>query len=107
MVAEDEGGFVAPSVGIDLALSKVKGSLLSGLHAAVGDYEMTFRLLQKQIALINPAPLKAALFHTFAINSAKVSLVTNATSANVQLLDNGGKPVSPIKLALLTAIHKV
>lgn len=102
-----EDTFVAPSVGIDLALSKVKGSLVSGLHCAVGEYEMAFRLLQKQIALVNPTPLKNAMFHIYGNNSAKIPIVTNALSANIQLVENGGKPISPIKLSLLSTIHKV
>lgn len=101
------GAFVAPSAGVDLATSKVKGSIISGLHCAVGDYESALRMLQKQIALINPAPLKAAMYHIFSCCSTRIQLVSNANSAVVKLVEANGKPESPIKLNLLTSIHKV
>ena len=105
--AEVTGGFVTPTQGTELALIKIKGSLISGLHCAVGEYETALRLLQKQIALINPAPLKPAMQHTHMCAKPRFSLLANTLSADMQLVDINGKPVVPIKVGLLSTIHKV
>ena len=100
------GAYVAPTHGTEFALAKIKGSLISGLHCAVGEYETALRLLQKQIALINPAPLKPTMLHVFACSKPRFSLLSNASTSDLQLVDAAGRPVVPIKLALITAVHK-
>ena len=101
------GAVIAPTHGVDLAVTKIKQSLLSGLHCAVGEFEAALRLLHKQIALINPRPLQPAMQHIFLCNNFRVSLLSNSVSVDLRLLDPSGRPLVPIKLSLLNALHKV
>ncbi len=102
----ETGPFVTPTQGTELALAKVKGSLISGLHCAVGEYETALRLLQKQIALIDPAPLKPVMHHVSMYSKPKFSLLANTATADLQLVDTAGRPVAPLKLGLLSSVHK-
>jgi hypothetical protein len=101
------GAVIAPTHGVDLALTKVKQSLLSGLHCAVGEFEAALRLLHKQIALINPTPLQPAMRHIFVSNSFRVPLLPNSASLDFHLVDLAARPLVPIKLTLLQALLKV
>ncbi len=101
------GGFVSPTHGTEFALTRIKGSLLSGLHCAVGEYETALRLLQKQIALVNPAPLKPVMMHVSGYSKVRLGLLSNASASELQLVDSQGRPVVPIKVGLLQAVHKV
>jgi hypothetical protein len=104
---EETGTFVAPTQGAELALTKIKNSLVSGLHCAVGEYEAALRLLQKQIALTNPQPLKAAMQHAYLYSKARITTLPNIFSTEMQLVTNSKLPVNAIKLELITAIHRV
>jgi len=101
------GAFVTPTQGTEFALTKIKGSLISGLHCAIGEYETALRLLQKQIALINPVPLKPVMQHVHLYSKPRFALLANAVATDMQLVDSNGKPVIPIKISLLNSVHKV
>ena len=99
--------FVAPTQGTELAFITIKNSLVSGLHCALGEYETSLRLLQKQIALVNPKPLKLAMEHTFLYGKAKFTPIPNSFPSEIQLVNNAKIPIVAIQFELLNAIHKV
>jgi len=104
---EETGTFVAPTQGTELALSRIKNSLVSGLHCVVGEYETALRLLKKQIALINPEPLKPAMQHAYLYGKPRITTLPNIFSTEMQLVTNSKLPVAAIKVELLIAIHRV
>lgn len=104
---EAAGAFVAPTQGTELALAKIKNSIVAGLHCAVGEYEIALRLLQKQIALTNAAPVKAGMKHTALFGRPKLNLLANTQSLSVQLVDAGKLPVVVVNASLLQSIYSV
>lgn len=101
------GSFVAPTQGTELALTKVRNSLVSGLHCVVGEFEAALRLLQKQIALVNPEPLKSVMQFAFLSARPRFTALPNSFAAEVQLVNSAKLPVIPIQFELLSAIHAV
>ncbi len=105
---EPHAGRTAPTHGIAPWAARAKESLVAGHHAAVGDFEAALRLLQKQIALADPAPLKAAFVRAAKSARVRLSLVPGISKLNyVQLIGKNGLPLSPLSLACVTAIFKV
>ena len=104
---EETGVFVAPTQGIELALSKIKNSIVAGLHCAAGEYEVALRLLQKQIALMDYKQIKEAMKFTAMYNKPRLVLLTNMPSLDIQLLDSLKQPIVPINTPLLQNAYNV
>jgi coatomer subunit alpha len=58
--------FSAPSAGTDPATHWVSNSSLAADHAAAGSFETAMKLLNRQIGVVNFAPLKQAFMDTYA-----------------------------------------
>lgn len=104
---EEPGTIVAPTQGTDMAFIKVKNSQVSGLHCAIGEYEGALRLLQKQIALVNPKPLRPVMQQACLYGRPRFTTLPNAFSTEIQLINSSKLPVVAIQFELLNSIHKV
>lgn len=91
-----EESAVAPSHGLDFALAQCKNSLVAGHFAALGKFEVALRLLQKQIAVVNPLPLKNGFVRTCLYSKAKLSLVPGLGRQTLQLIGSEGYPLGSL-----------
>ena len=88
-------------------MTKVKNTLIAGLHCALGEYEVALRLLHKQIALIDPKPIKVGMKYGAIYRKPRLALLSNAPSMNIQLVDNQKRPIVPINLHLIKSVYNV
>ena len=69
---------------------------MAGHFASIGKFETALRLLQKQIALINPYPLKNTFMRTCLYSKARTSLVPGMKGQLVQLIGKEGYPLGSL-----------
>ena len=96
-----------PSHGTEFATIKSKNSLHAGHHASLKMYETALRLLKKQIALVNPQPLKEAFLRVSMCGQMRIDIIPEMKGRCVQLVDKEGFPVVPLTLQLIRAIYDV
>jgi len=109
-VAPESAYFVTPTVGVPKSQSWIQNSSLAGEHAAAGSFDSAMRLLNRQLGIINFAPLRNVFLD---VNLASQSLLPTLVSVPVlpQFLERAWTDSSPVNAkgspAILTKLSSL
>ena len=87
--------FVAPTAGIPVARRWTQKSAIPGEHAAAGDFDSAMKLLNRQLGVVNFAPLRQHFIDAALATHAAMSGVTSAPSLSFPLGRNWNSDLPP------------
>ena len=87
--------FVAPTAGVPVARRWTQKSAIPGEHAAAGDFDSAMKLLNRQLGVVNFAPLRQHFIDAALATHAAMSGVTSAPSLSFPLGRNWNSDLAP------------
>ena len=87
--------FVAPTAGVPVARRWTQKSAIPGEHAAAGDFDSAMKLLNRQLGVVNFAPLRQHFIDAALATHAAMSGVTSAPSLSFPLGRNWNSDLPP------------